>query len=172
MSKKHKPVGWQCPGCKVYYRPDIRECRCAVNGDKTPAERVVQDILKDWEDGQAITRIPKQWKDVLPPTTTPSIRIEKWGQGTYTLTCQCHRKQAETGVICYLHDVQAFNSGGAIEDSNTRFPNIRLTDTWIPMPKRDPNESVVITSPFMVWCGEQSEMTEAKWNQLRKRTNN
>jgi hypothetical protein len=31
-------AGWQCPGCRTYYSPDVQECRCAA--DQSLSERL------------------------------------------------------------------------------------------------------------------------------------
>jgi hypothetical protein len=31
-------AGWQCPGCRTYYSPDVRSCTCAA--DQSLSERL------------------------------------------------------------------------------------------------------------------------------------
>lgn len=33
-------AGWQCPGCRTYYSPEVRQCRCAADS-RSLADRIV-----------------------------------------------------------------------------------------------------------------------------------
>jgi hypothetical protein len=56
-------AGWQCPGCRTYYSPDVQSCRCAATqslSERLKRERQRERQRERIQLGGALIRFPPE----------------------------------------------------------------------------------------------------------------